>query len=117
VGRNKCRGFTLIELMIVVLIISICVVVGVGSHTEKVKRASVVRILPYAKQTMGCLAGYHMINGEWPHSVPNVVANRTTPVDVTPLIAGRWPQSFGTLKSPHRWVEGTVQSHEGSFLI
>lgn len=73
----KQRGFTLIELMIVIAIVGILAGVAIPSYQNYIQRAKVVDDINAASVFKVALAEYHMVNGSFngflsPSSSPNV---------------------------------------------
>ena len=65
------KGFTLIELMIVVAIIGILAAVAIPQYQNYVARAQVSEALVLASGAKTAIAEYRSTTGEWPYSVPD----------------------------------------------
>lgn len=63
-GKNK--GFTLIELMIVVAIIGILAAVAIPAYQDYTKRSYVAEGLSMASSLKASVAEYYASNGTWP---------------------------------------------------
>ena len=64
----KHKGFTLIELMIVVAIIGILAAIAIPQYQNYVARAQVSEALVMASGAKTAVAEYYMINGTFPQS-------------------------------------------------
>lgn len=61
----KQRGFTLIELMIVIAIVGILAGVAIPSYQNYIQRAKVVESINAASVYKAAIAEYHMVNGSF----------------------------------------------------
>jgi len=64
--RNSTRGFTLIELMIVVVIIGILAAMAITRFAEAAKKAKVSEVKPILKELWVCAEIYYSEFGVWP---------------------------------------------------
>jgi len=115
----KSRGFTLVELMIVVFLISIFMSMSLPIYIDRLDRAKVVSLFPYAKTNMEYLMGYHSIYGDWPNEVPNPFngADAEAKNPMLSLMTGDWPKEAPKFENEAVWIEGSVSTHDGSFLM
>lgn len=70
-GRNlRCSGFSLIEIMIVVVIIGLLAAVGVPAMTKMQRASMVTRFASDLRVISGALQQYSMEHGTWPEDSP-----------------------------------------------
>jgi len=74
------KGFTLIELMIVVAIIGILAAVALPAYQDYTARAQVSEIMSLSAGAKGAVAEYHADKGAWPNS--NVQAGLAKATDI-----------------------------------
>jgi len=66
ISNKKARGFTLIELMIVVVIIGILAAMAISRFSEAAKKAKVSETSTVLKNLWVCAETYYTEYGEWP---------------------------------------------------
>ncbi len=69
---KKARGFTLVELMIVVAIIGILAAIAIPSYTDYTARAQAAEALNLTASLKVVLAEYHQDKGVWPNTLTAV---------------------------------------------
>ncbi|MGE9781048.1 pilin, partial [Neisseria gonorrhoeae] len=60
------KGFTLIELMIVIAIVGILAAVALPAYQDYTARAQVSEAILLAEGQKSAVAGYYLNNGKWP---------------------------------------------------
>lgn len=75
--RNK-KGFTLIELMIVVAIIGILAAVAIPAYSNYTKRAKVSEITNAMGAVGSAMMEYYSDKGEWPEPINTIAGIRDT---------------------------------------
>ena len=74
------RGFTLIELMIVVAIIGILAAIAIPAYQDYTKRSHVAEGLNLSAEAKSAVAEYYSTEGQWPANNPN--AGLPTPTSI-----------------------------------
>jgi general secretion pathway protein G len=119
-GRALCRGFTLIELMIVIAIMMILVGVGVGMYQKSIQRAR-ESVLKQDLQTMrAAIDSYTLDKEAAPQSLEDLQQAgylRSIPIDPITQQAD-WQTKFDdTVLSPDQTTTGIVDVHSNSDRI
>lgn len=97
----KQKGFTLIELMIVIAIIGILAAVAIPAYSDYVTRAQVTEAVEMLQSLKSPLAEYGGQFNAWPSGLVGALANGTATeinltltgkyTDVTPSVTGAYP--------------------------
>ena len=116
-GRESDRGFTLIELMIVITIITILMGIGVGMYQQSIQRARET-VLKQDLQTMRVAIDNYTLDKEAaPQSLEDLQQNgylRSIPIDPITRQAD-WQTKFGdTVLSPDQTTTGIEDVHSNS---
>ncbi|MBC3936041.1 pilin [Undibacterium rugosum] len=115
--KNIQRGFTLIELMIVVAIIGILAAVALPAYNDYTTRAQVAEAVELLGGLKGAVAAYGYENSSWPTMVTssstvaatNIVATLSGKyATVTPSVTGTFPSGI---------IKATMQAGQASSEI
>ncbi|XOV89076.1 MAG: type II secretion system protein [Pseudomonadota bacterium] len=115
----RIKGFTLLELMYVVLVIGVLMTIALPIYINFLDQAKATRLLPYAKVSMEYLAGYHSIYGDWPNEVENPFQppGGLTQINTIQLSLGHWPRAMTYMNNQPVWIDGGIATHDGSLLM
>ena len=86
--RKDHKGFTLIELMIVVAIIGILAAVAIPAYQDYIARAQVAEAVTLAGGAKTPLAEYYADNGSWPTLLSDIVPNTSGTYVASVLLDG-----------------------------
>ncbi len=110
------KGFTLIELMIVVAIIGILSAIAIPSYSNYITRAQVSESIKLGGALMTSLEDYGGENGQWPTAIVATAVNPSlTEIGgtifgkysiVTPTVTGVYPQGTITITMTHGKTSG-----------
>jgi len=80
--KNMQKGFTLIELMIVVAIIGILAAIALPAYQDYTKRSHVSEGLSLASGSKTALTEFYSANGRWPSATGNASVGVATPTSI-----------------------------------
>ncbi|MEN8219888.1 MAG: pilin [Pseudomonadota bacterium] len=106
---NKQRGFTLLELMLVIAIIGILLAVSIPVYTDYIQRAKIYETLLLLEGLKSPVLEFaHVQNdeGRWP----------ATPTSVGLATAGTYTTNI-TIAKPRLWAQVTSLMSEGSIVL
>ncbi|ENS5804653.1 pilin, partial [Neisseria gonorrhoeae] len=86
------KGFTLIELMIVIAIVGILAAVALPAYQDYTARAQVSEAILLAEGQKSAVAGYYLNHGEWPEN------NTSAGVASSDKIKGKYVQKVEVAK-------------------
>lgn len=94
--QNDQRGFTLIELMIVVAIIAIIAAIAYPSYTDYVKRTKRVEVQAYLMELSHKLASYKLVNQTFTNATIGKIGSATFPLSGTQIYTISLTDAVGT---------------------
>jgi type IV pilus assembly protein PilE len=108
---NNCKGFTLIELMIVVLIIGIIAAVAVPSYQEYIDEGRRAEGVAFAKEILSLQETHFMQYNQYATAISGAgatalgVANTSENGDYTATLPGATATNFTIQVSPTGWTD------------
>lgn len=72
IGENKMKGFTFIELLVVVLIVGILAGVALPLYNKAVFKAQLAQVLLQVRSIRNDIQMYHLANGVWPKNMDDL---------------------------------------------
>ena len=115
--RRSERGFTLLELMIVVTIILILATLGAGRYTQSVLRAKETALKTDLKVMRGAIEQYTLDKEQAPQSLDDLVSAgylREVPTDPITQRKDWTVENSDTLLSPEQTATGIIDVHSAS---
>lgn len=108
------RGFTLIELMIVVAIIGLLSAIAIPAYQDYVVRAKVSEGLVYASEAKNSIVEFYLTNQDMPTQSQSGISNSSTAI-VKSVTLTRDSSNAASLSIAFRAIGGTVS--DGDALI
>ena len=117
-ARRTSRGFTLIEVLIVMVIITILAGIGLAMYSNTVVRAKEAALKENLFQMRDALDRYYADKNRWPASLDTLVSEkyiRVVPVDPITNSSTTWQTTFGEPDPSNPSAEpGISDVHSGS---
>lgn len=80
--KKNNKGFSLIELMIVVLILSVLATIGIPQYRSATRKAQIAANLPIMKSLQDDMVNFYNLNGQLPTSLFQLSLNRAEFKDI-----------------------------------
>ena len=95
--RHKLSGFTLIEMLLVLVIISTIIVLGVGYLQQRVVAEKIDRTGLHMQQILNAGLAYYVTNGSWPPDLDTLRGTYLPPLTVN--FTNGWGQPFAVVST------------------
>ena len=117
--HNIQKGFTLIELMIVVAIIGILAAVAIPAYQDYIARAQVSEAVSLTAGGKTPMAEYYNDKGIWPAKASDVIGNRSGKYTSIITLMGGAVNTLGTISIEARMKDTSVNSAitQGTLVI
>ncbi len=103
-AERKTTGFTIVELLIVVVVIGILAAIVTVAYTGISSRAKVARAYSDMEQVNKQIQIYQVTNGQYPVTSPTMGGG------ATPLVDANCPYTGATVTATAQWVPGLAGS-------
>lgn len=90
----KTKGFTLIELMLVMVIISIIIYSGIGYVQQRTAQIRITRTSEQMQQILNAALAYYVANGRWPGNLADLQNGTYLPTNAQVPLTNPWGQGY-----------------------